>query len=121
MVDRWVIRVGPVFATLSLLAVGALIDPHAGTTWISTALADTSTAAAESATADAADVPLPELPKLAPLQHPAPKAEAVKDLEARLSQLGVSKPDGPIDDDFDLGFLTADLAPTATALSLIHI
>jgi tetratricopeptide (TPR) repeat protein len=82
-----------------------------------TALADTATASAATASASAstAEVPLPELPKLAPIEHPPPTAEAIKELEARLSQLLVEKPDGPLDTDFEMGFLTEDLQVGVTA------
>jgi tetratricopeptide (TPR) repeat protein len=58
------------------------------------------------------ELPLPQIPKLAPIEHPPAKPEAVQSLEARLDQLLGVKVKGPLAGEAELRFLTADVDPT---------
>lgn len=54
------------------------------------------------------DIPLPEIPKLDPVETPVPKQEAVKGLSGRLDELLHTSIADPLDQP-NLGFLTEDL------------
>jgi HEAT repeat protein len=56
-------------------------------------------------------VPLPEIPKLAPLSHPPPEPAAVKELDGRLADLLETRLTGPLDPAFDVSRLTKELGP----------
>jgi hypothetical protein len=83
------------------------------------ALAQAASASA-SALAAGPDIPLPELPKLAPIPKPAAKPAAAKDLANRLDELRNTQVEGPLDD-VDLRFLTGDLDPSIVPAIRQHV
>jgi tetratricopeptide (TPR) repeat protein len=75
------------------------------------AIAATLRAEAPSASASAAapELPLQPLPTLAPLERPAPKPDAVQNLDTRLEQLLSTRVAHPVQPRVDFAFLTTNL------------